>query len=205
MTGSLFRVSKIPLSADRVDDGAVSCKPSAKVRTAFGTGAETQQDNQHTNFLPRSMPFSSPADAATRKPSHLHVIVDGIRKRDEEFRPRILARLSAHSVDDETFAMEQSAPSSPGASNIGAWAPATEKDKGSVERPEDICICDDWDLEEAMIQLEDAGEIVWNGTEERARTDDIGCLLLLLDDNAAPSSDVEDAAGLWWSPCCSSF
>ncbi|KAJ1473381.1 hypothetical protein T484DRAFT_1752154 [Baffinella frigidus] len=141
---------------------------------------------------------SSPADAATRK--YLHVIVDGIRKRDEEFRSRILARLSAHSVDDETFAMEQSAPSSPGASNIDAWAPAMEMDEGSVERPEDICICDDWDLEEAMIQLEDAGEIVWNDSGGCERTAERSYLQQLLNNNAAPSSDTEDAAGLWWSP-----
>jgi hypothetical protein len=173
---------------------------------------------------------SSPTDAATRKPSHLNLIIDGIRKKDAEIRPTIRAR--RHS-SQETSAMERFAPSSPVASNIEAWAPVTEMDEGSVERPEDICICDEWDLEEAMIQLEDAGKTVWNGAEERERADHFlddsiswqsqaflqrqgrpekashgtaaAGFDLFDDDNATPASHFEDdAVGIWWLPSGSS-
>eukprot|EP00290_Baffinella_frigidus_P018907 CAMPEP_0180205714 /NCGR_PEP_ID=MMETSP0987-20121128/9150_1 /TAXON_ID=697907 /ORGANISM="non described non described, Strain CCMP2293" /LENGTH=167 /DNA_ID=CAMNT_0022161405 /DNA_START=56 /DNA_END=556 /DNA_ORIENTATION=- len=110
---------------------------------------------------------SSPTDAATRKPSHLNLVIDGIRKKDAEIRPKILARRLSSA---DTSTMERSAPSSPGASNIEAWAPVTEMDEGSVERPEDICGLDEWDFEETMM-MEDAGKIVWNGAEERERAD----------------------------------
>ncbi|KAJ1474927.1 hypothetical protein T484DRAFT_1910571 [Baffinella frigidus] len=160
---------------------------------------------------------SSPTYAATLKPSHLNVIIDGIRKKDGgDIRARLSARLSAHSVDDETWATGLSASSSPDASNIEAWAPATEMDEGSVERPEDLCICDDWDLEQAGwstdctaaeetapandIQLEDAaptGENIWTVAGGCERTD---YHHHFLDDNFASSDVEDDAAGVWWCP-----
>ncbi|KAJ1473391.1 hypothetical protein T484DRAFT_1913132 [Baffinella frigidus] len=173
---------------------------------------------------------SSPTDAATRKPSHLNLVIDGIRKKDAEIRPKILARRLSSA---DTSTMERSAPSSPGASKIEVWAPVTDMDEGSVERPEGFCGLDEWDLEEAMIELEDAGEIVWNGAEERERADHFlddsiswqsqaflqrqgrpekashgtaaAGFDLFDDDNATPASHFEDdAVGIWWLPSGSS-
>eukprot|EP00290_Baffinella_frigidus_P027827 CAMPEP_0180235510 /NCGR_PEP_ID=MMETSP0987-20121128/29253_1 /TAXON_ID=697907 /ORGANISM="non described non described, Strain CCMP2293" /LENGTH=181 /DNA_ID=CAMNT_0022201611 /DNA_START=87 /DNA_END=632 /DNA_ORIENTATION=- len=84
-------------------------------------------------------------------------IIDGIDKKEFfcEIRHHKTRRLSlpaylTASVDDKTFAMEQYAPSSPRASYNYVWAPATEMDEDSVERPEDICMLGaDWDPEEA--------------------------------------------------------
>ena len=169
---------------------------------------------------------SSPTIATTRK--HLSVIHDGIFKKDSPvespIRPHISARrLSLAANDhDETLSMEQSVPSSPGASNTNAWTPAAEMDEDSIERPEDICELsgDGWDLEEAGWSADDcwapehvatssyiqlggatpAGENVWNEAEARERTDQ-NDLLQLLHDDAAPSSNFEyDSAGIWAAP-----
>ena len=59
-----------------------------------------------------------------------------------------------------------------------AWAPM---DEDSVARPEDICHLEiEWDLN------------VWNETQDHARTDDSGEPQKLFQDDASPSSAVED-------------
>ncbi|KAJ1469744.1 hypothetical protein T484DRAFT_1918764 [Baffinella frigidus] len=155
-------------------------------------------------------------------------IIDGIDKKEFfcEIRHHKTRRLSlpaylTASVDDKTFAMEQYAPSSPRASYNYVWAPATEMDEDSVERPEDICQLSngEWDLEAVWsadecaaaegtapandIHLEDAahaGKNVWHeaGYFERTESDD---LRKLLEGTAAPPSDVADDAAGFWVPC----
>ncbi|KAJ1466652.1 hypothetical protein T484DRAFT_1922148 [Baffinella frigidus] len=96
-----------------------------------------------TSFKHRSMAKSSYLSPVSSYTSA--VIIDGIDKKGCcEIRHHKARRLSLPeylpaSVDDETFAMEQSAPSSTRASYNYVRAPATEIDRDSVERPEDIC------------------------------------------------------------------
>jgi len=151
-------------------------------------------------------------------------IIDGTyAKQDPEVRYNKARRLSVQlpaSVDGETSAMAQSAPCSPGASH-DAWG--SEMDEASVERPEDICKLDDWDLEEAGWSADDAelttpanfiqlaavseGKNVWNEAhgwsnqpwQPRGCNDceDIavsGELHSLLHDHARSSRDEDDSA-----------
>ena len=140
-------------------------------------------------------------------------IIDGIYTKNEpEVRYNKARRLSVQlpaSVDDETFAMEQSALSSPGASYNDTWG--SEMDEASVERPEDICKLDDWDLEEAGWSADDCtaaeltifanayqldavsgGKNVWNEAHDCEDIAVSGELQKLLQDNASCSRDVED-------------
>jgi len=121
-------------------------------------------------------------------------IIDGMYiQKGSEVRYNKARRLSLPpaSVDEETSAMEQSAPSSPGSMRLkyepsseplhitDGWA--LEMDEDSVERPEDICHLEiEWDLN------------VWNETQDHARTDDSGEPQKLFQDDASPSSAVED-------------
>ncbi|KAJ1487210.1 hypothetical protein T484DRAFT_1889480 [Baffinella frigidus] len=162
---------------------------------------------------------SSPTNASTHRSSLHTVIIDGIHKKDSHrihISARRLSVTMPANVHDETAAMEQSAPSSPGASNTDGW----EMDEEKVERPEDICELsgDEWDLEEAVssagnyetapanyFHLDDTAFVsanVWQEAEESDNTE----FLQLLDYNAAPASDLEDdAAGIWAAPQDCSF
>jgi hypothetical protein len=168
---------------------------------------------------------SSPANAPTRKISHLSVIHDGIFKKDSEIRPHVSARQLcvplATNIHDETWSSLPSAH----ASNTDEWA--TGMDEDSIERPEDICELsgDGWDLDEAGWSAYDCGagensatsnhtqldgatpacENLWNEAEASERTDQNDLLQLLHDDDA-PSSDIEDdSAGIWAAPQGYSF
>ena len=112
-------------------------------------------------------------------------ILDGVDtqkdSRDSGVRHHKARRLSlvSASVDEVTFVMEQSAPSSPG---TDVWAP--EADEDSVERPEDICHLEiEWDLN------------VWNETQDYERAEESREPQKLLEGDASPSSAAgEDSA-----------
>ena len=202
----------------------VSTKPRSG-KTQHKAFTHTHATRQ-TSSPPRSMaPSSSPTNAPTRKPALLHVIHDGIFKKDA-IRPHVSARQlpvpPAANVHDESWSSLVCAH----ASNTDEWA--TGMDLDSIARPEEICELsgDEWDLEEAgwsvtphtaadetaPILLWDAtseGETVWNEAEECERNgqNDDDLLQLLEDDTASPSSDGEDdAPGVWAAPsfCCAS-
>jgi len=164
---------------------------------------------------------SSPARIPTRTPSH-HVIVDGIYKSfgANQIRPHISARRLSEKLAsnvDETWSSLLGAHASntdaqTGQTDQAEWAHGMDED--SVERPEDICILSggDWDLYDACWSADDVG-----AAEEKAPANDIHLentapvvenvwkedvdLLQLLEDDAAPTSDVdEDAAGIWAAP-----
>mmetsp|Transcript_24797 Transcript_24797/g.59044 ORF Transcript_24797/g.59044 Transcript_24797/m.59044 type:complete len:132 (-) Transcript_24797:145-540(-) len=126
---------------------------------------------------------SSPTIAATRKPSPLTVIADGIQKKHEDHK-KIRARMAAHTV-------------------IHGDACATEIDEDSVESPEEICGLsgDKWDVDEACWsgnleeplpanqgiklyeknqEVASSGQSAVNNDEDYACTDDGDELLLLL-------------------------
>ncbi|KAJ1472827.1 hypothetical protein T484DRAFT_2025545 [Baffinella frigidus] len=157
---------------------------------------------------------SSPTNAPMRR--HHTVIIDGIHKKDSHHIHISARGLSAKMPANETTAMAQCAPSSPGASNTDEWV----MDEERVERPEDICELsdDEWDLEEAVcsaddyetapadyIHLDESAFVsanVWKEAEECDNSE----FLQFLDYNAAPSSDLEDdAAGIWAPPQDCSF
>jgi len=140
---------------------------------------------------------SSPTNASTRKPSHLHVITDGIHKSDahNDIRARSLSvrRLSMHND----------------------WAPATAVDQDSVfhrepsvECPEDICkLSDDkWDPDDVCWGDDTAGDAEpANANEYHLAspecTDENHALLQLLDiNNADTSSDLQDDAAFLAEP-----
>jgi len=138
---------------------------------------------------------STSTNASSRTQSHLRVIHNGIFKKARR---------------------EQSAPSSPCASHIDAWA---EMDGDSVERPADIYQLsgDQWDLEEAgcaddCTAAEDTSpaddtyydtnfevEGVWSEADhfQRAASERGSLLFQLFLEDAAPSSDLDESAGVW--------
>jgi hypothetical protein len=166
---------------------------------------------------------SSPTDASTRKPSHLHVVTDGIHKSDthNHIRARRLSvrRLSTHSVSDDwapAAEMDQSMRRMSTRSLSDDWAPATEMDQDSVfhrepsvERPEDICkLSDDkWDPDDVCWGDDTASDAEpANANEYHAAsaewTDENDALLQLLDINYADTpSDLEDEAAFLASLC----
>mgnify|MGYP000854011686 CR=1 FL=1 len=111
------------------------------------------------------MVASSPQHAATCKPSHLHVIMDGIHKKDSEIPTHIdTRRRNAHAFDPaeehESASNYRTAPSSPEAPTCcDAWGPGVDIDDSDVARPEDICDlgCGEWELDDVEWCPEDAG------------------------------------------------